>query len=126
MIAKLATHKISIFKLVSVDELTDMSIAWSQKTDFLAIHIGPEGRKPVFWVCEQQRRRPACASAQSDQLLCYCYLESNISKLATSKISIFQLVSVAEQAGLSETLEDRFSHKEAQIYIHIYEMDGYE
>ena len=49
--------------------------------------------------------------------------ESNISKLATSKISIFQLVSVDEQAGLcmtqSETLEDGFSHEEAQIYIHI-------
>ena len=27
-------------------------------------------RKPVFAVCEQQRRRSACASAQSDQRLC--------------------------------------------------------
>ena len=27
-------------------------------------------RKPVFAICEQQRRRPACASAQSYQRLC--------------------------------------------------------
>ena len=40
-------------------------------------------------VCKQQRRRPACASAQTDQCLCYLFLEGIISKLATSKISIF-------------------------------------
>ena len=28
-------------------------------------------RKPVFAICVQQRRRSACASAQSDQRLCY-------------------------------------------------------
>ena len=27
-------------------------------------------RKPVYAICEQQRRRSACASAQSDQCLC--------------------------------------------------------
>ena len=27
-------------------------------------------RKPTFAICEQQRRRSACASAQSDQLFC--------------------------------------------------------
>ena len=27
-------------------------------------------RKPVFALCEQQRRRSACASVQSDQHLC--------------------------------------------------------
>ena len=31
-------------------------------------------RKPVFAICEQQRRRSACASAQSDQRLCYSLL----------------------------------------------------
>ena len=30
-------------------------------------------RKPVYAICEQQRRRSACASAQSDQRL-YCSL----------------------------------------------------
>ena len=52
-------------------------------------------------VCEQQRRRPACASAQTDQLLCYLFLGSTISILATSEISIFELVSVAEETCLS-------------------------
>ena len=28
-------------------------------------------KKPYFVACEQQRRRPACTSAQSDQRLCY-------------------------------------------------------
>ena len=55
-------------------------------------------------VCEQHRRRPACASAQTDQRLCYSDLESIISKLATSKMSIFQLVSVAEETGLKFAL----------------------
>ena len=30
----------------------------------------PVMRKPVFAICEQQRRRSACASAQSDQPFC--------------------------------------------------------
>ena len=34
-------------------------------------YMGLEARKPVFGVCKQQRRRPACASAQSNQRLCY-------------------------------------------------------
>ena len=44
-------------------------------------------------VCEQQRSRLACDY----------FLESIISKLATSKISFFKLVSVAEQTGLGIT-----------------------
>ena len=36
-------------------------------------------RKPVFGFCEQQRRRPACASAQTDQRLCYlCFGKCHI------------------------------------------------
>ena len=34
-------------------------------------NMGLNTRKPVFGVSEQQRRRPACWSAQSDQRLCY-------------------------------------------------------
>ena len=33
--------------------------------------MGLDARKPVFSDCEQQRRRPACAYAQSDQRLCW-------------------------------------------------------
>ena len=47
------------------------------------------------------------------------YLKSIIFKLATGEISIFQLVSIAEEAGLrhslSKTPEVRFSHNEAHI-----------
>ena len=35
-----------------------------------------------------------------------CFLESIISRLATSEISIFYLVSVVEQAGLNRTLSE--------------------
>ena len=48
-------------------------------------------------------------------------LESTISKLATSEISIFYLVSVPEQVGLNLTFvgdpEDRFSREEAQLTL---------
>ena len=46
-------------------------------------------RKPVLAICEKQRCRSACASAQSDQHLCFCYLDSIISLVSTSKISRF-------------------------------------
>ena len=55
-------------------------------------------RKPAFTICEQQSRRSACASAQSDQLLCFpCPLFS------ISEISSLYLASVAERAGLCLT-----------------------
>ena len=82
---------------------------------------------PFSVVCEQQRRRPACASAQSDQRLCYSrVLESIISRLAMSEIVIFYLVSTAEENGLklalSETpktgfLATRLNYKENVIVI---------
>ena len=40
------------------------------------------------WLCEQQRRRPVCTSAQSDQCHCYSLIESIISELTSCKISI--------------------------------------
>ena len=48
--------------------------------------------------------RQAWASGQSDQHLCYHFLESIICKLATGEISIFRLVSVAEETGLKLAL----------------------
>ena len=39
--------------------------------------------------CEQHRRRPACASGQSDQPFNIRFLENFICKLATGEISIF-------------------------------------
>ena len=70
-------------------------------------------------VCEQQRRRPACASAQTDQCLCYslirkyhvctCY-ERNFNFLAS-------LCSWGDwfETGFVGNPEDRFSHNEAHI-----------
>ena len=63
-----------------------------------------DARKPVFRVCEQQMRRPACVSTQSDQRICYLLMENIISRLTTSEISIYWLVSVAEETGLSLAL----------------------
>ena len=40
-------------------------------------------RKPVYAICKQQRRRSACAFAQSDQRLCCCI----ISLVSISEIS---------------------------------------
>ena len=57
-------------------------------------------------ICEQQRRRPACASAQTDQCFCYSILESNKSNLNAREISIFLLVSAAEETGLCLTLSE--------------------
>ena len=57
-------------------------------------------------VCEKHRRRPACASAQPDQRLCLSLIESIIYRLATSAISNFYLVSVAEETGLKLALSE--------------------
>ena len=55
-------------------------------------YMGLDARKHVFGICEQQRRKPACASAQSDQRLCYSligkyqistYYERNFNFLAS-------------------------------------------
>ena len=51
-------------------------------------------------------RRPACASAQTDQRLLFAFLESIISNLATGDISIFRLDSVAEKTDLSLALSE--------------------
>ena len=59
-------------------------------------YLGLDARKPVFAVCNQKRRRPAWASAQSDQRLYYsligkCYKAefqfSYLSRLILKKIN---------------------------------------
>ena len=69
--------------------------------------------KPVFGVCEPQVHPCRLVSAFVIPLL-----ESiiHVSKFATSEISIFYLLSVAEQAGMCMTWsEDRFSCDKAHI-----------
>ena len=76
---------------------------WS-KPLFLACNIvrfsldmGLVVRKSVFKVCEQQRRRPACASAQNVSAFVFRILVSIISNFATSEI---------EETGLSLALSE--------------------
>ena len=58
-------------------------------------------------VCEQQKRRPAFASAQSDQRHCYSlYIGQHHIKTCSIHNSMFQLVSIAEETGLSLALSD--------------------
>ena len=54
-------------------------------------------------VCEQHRRRPA-HTRRLNSAFVICLLESMLSKLGTGEISIFQLVFVAEETGLSLAL----------------------
>ena len=70
-------------------------------------------------VCEQQRRRPACASAQSDQRLCYSRFGKN-HILACYKRNFNFLASLCSfgdwfECGFVRNPEDRFSHDEAQL-----------
>ena len=72
-------------------------------------------------VFEQQRRRPACASTQSDQRLCYSLFEITISKLATSDNFDF-IASLCSCGDLFESHfvgdpEDRFSRDEAHMRL---------
>ena len=55
------------------------TVFWMQKNSFTSnttevrpIYLKMDHimRKPVSFICEQQRRRSACASTQSDQLIC--------------------------------------------------------
>ena len=47
----------------------------------------PRHKKTCFVICQQQRRRSACASAQSDQRLFVRCLDSTIHILVKSRIS---------------------------------------
>ena len=72
-----------------------------------------------YAICEQQRRRSACASAQSDQRLC-CSLprQNDTSSLYIRNFKI--LAGLCSRAGqfvscLVGDPEDRFSHGVAQL-----------
>ena len=72
------------------------------KQDFMKNYLGLNARKPVFGGCEQQYVHTRSLISA----FVICLLKSIISRLATSKISIFWLVSEAEQAGLNITLSE--------------------
>ena len=73
-----------------------------------ALYMGLDARKPDFGG-KFAKNKDADQPAHSRSLISACVirvLESTISKLATSEISFFRLVSVAEQAGLNLTLSE--------------------
>ena len=65
--------------------------------------MGLDMRKPDFVIYKLQMHRLACSTAKSDQGFVIRFKESIIAPLATNKISILQLFSVAEQTLLSLT-----------------------
>ena len=73
-----------------------------------------------YVICEQQRRRSACASTQSLQHLSVRCLDSIIPLVSMYEIASLKLASVGVQAGLnltwSETPEDMFSHDRAHVF----------
>ena len=88
-------------------------------------NMGLDARNPVFgglWTTQAQTslRIHAVWSAPF-----FCFLESIICKLAAGEISIFKLVSLAEETGLKHSLskhppppptpENSFSHNEAHM-----------
>ena len=78
--------------------------------------MGLKARKPVFWGLRTTERQTSLHSLITSFII---HLLESISRLAMREISIFLLVSVAEQAGfnhpLLETPEDRFSCVAAHI-----------
>ena len=109
--------------------LTHPSIVVSLNYSRPTLNLQRYVRNCVIGVCEQQRHRQACTSAQADQrrrslisAFAIHLLNSIILKLAPSEISLFCLVSVAEKAGFgiifSETLKTGFVAS-MLIYIHV-------
>ena len=75
--------------------------------------------KPLYAICEQQRRRSAWASAQSDQRLC-CSLPGWYSTSTCYSRNFKTLANLYSGAGRFESclvanLEDRFSRDVAQM-----------
>ena len=79
--------------------------------------MGLDARKPVFGVWEQQRRRPACTFALSDQCLGY----SLIGRIILNLLQRNFLASLCSGGDWFESRfvgnpEDRFCRDEAQMF----------
>ena len=76
-------------------------------------------RKPVYAICERQRRRSACSSAQPDQRLCCLqsrwYNSSSFYIQNCKPLASFCGCTVRFESYLVENPEDRFSRDEAHI-----------
>ena len=78
---KINTRIMKLTKLKNVY----MKIQSLVNLDTFNYYLGLNGRKPDFVVCEHQRRRLACAYAQSGQRLCYSLPGRLLAKLAMEK-----------------------------------------
>ena len=79
----LAGNSTDIFFVWPYEECDQLKSLFSQSFIFYTSHVM---RKPVLAICKQQRCRSACASAQSDQHLCFSLLRI-IPLVAVSKSS---------------------------------------
>ena len=69
--------------------------------------MGLDARKPVFGGFANNKGADQPAHPRSlISAFVICFIVSIISKLASSKISIFELVSVAEETGFSPALSE--------------------
>ena len=95
-----------------------------QKVNKISKYWGLCERKPVFGVvCEQQKRRPACASVQSDQHLCFSLIGNEVSYLnllqAKFQFSSYSLCSRGDwfESHFVGNPEDRFCCDEAHWFL---------
>ena len=70
--------------------ISDLALSWlfCMSIHYLSLVM----KKPVFTLFEQQRRRSACTSTQSDQHLCCSLLSSEIPVVSISEISSLYLL----------------------------------
>ena len=99
----------------------ELLIAWSICCRNLkaSYHMSYIMRKLVFAVCEQRRRRSACASRQSDERLCYSmprYYNTSFFYIRNFK-TLSNLCGCADwfESYLVENPEDKFSRDKAHI-----------
>ena len=67
--------------------------------------------KPVYTICEQQRRRSVCAATQSDRFLCYFTPKNAIPAVSIANISRLLLVCITKLVGQGLVLPDRTTRK---------------
>ena len=104
-------------------------LVWIQMNSDCVYEMGRNSRKPVFGFCEQHRRRPACASAQSDQRLWYSLFGKH-HMLTCYRWNFNFLASLCSWGDWFETRfvghpEDRFSRDEAQILWVVFQFKSY-
>ena len=94
---------------------------------YVNLHMSHLTRKPVFAICQQQKRRSACAFVQSDQpfvVRCYDSIIPILIILAISTISRL-LASEVEQTSLSltcsQTLKAGFLVSSLILFVHVHQ-----